>query len=312
MIITNYDYVDEIKKFSPEIPLENIIAEPEKKNTALAMGVAAAYAFKKDPEAVVVNRAADHLIKNRQLLNKTFRVAAEVASRGKEIISVGIKPAFAHTGLGYIHAGKKLEEIDGINVYQAKGFKEKPDKATAEKFLKTGEYYWNANLYTWKASLILELFRELAPDLAKNIDKILQAIGTSKEKAVLKQEYHQAREDQIDTAISEKTKKLLVIRGDFDWCDVGDWKVVYQVGDKGQLGNMVIQARGSRPTRNVIFKDSRGNLVHYNDQLIALVGVEDLIVVDTDDALLVCRRDKAQAVKKVVQFLKKTNKNEYL
>jgi len=312
LVITNHKYVKEIKKLSPKIPGVNIISEPEKKNTALAMGVASAYAYYLNPEAVVINRAADHLIKDGKLLNKTFRVAAQVADRGDEIVTVGIKPTFAHTGLGYIHIGKKIEEIKEIKVYQGLGFKEKPNKKTAEKFLKTGEYLWNANLYTWKASLILDLFRKLTPDLGGNIDNVLSAIGTNKEQQVLKREYSRAREDQIDTAISEKTDKLLAIKGEFDWCDVGDWKVVYQVGDKGKLGNMVIQSHDSKPGRNVLFYNSKNNLVNYNENLIALVGVKDLVVVDTDDALLICHRNQAQDVKKIVQKLKASKKKRYL
>ncbi|MBU0618856.1 NTP transferase domain-containing protein [Patescibacteria group bacterium] len=312
LIITNKDYVDEIREESPEIPLKNIIAEPEKKNTALAMGVAAAYAYHRNPEAIVINIASDHLIQNEKLFQKTVLAAAEAVADGNHIATIGIKPAFPHTGLGYIHRGKVVDKCQGMPVYQALGFKEKPDLSTAKQFLKSGQYLWNANLYTWNAGFVLELFRQLAPDLAENIDRIYKAINTKQEGVVLKREYQRAKAEAIDYAISEKTDKLLVIAGEFDWCDVGDWKTVYELGKKGQLGNMVIQSRRAKPGRNVMFVNSKNNLVNYNNQLIALVGVEDLIVVDTDDALLICRRDQAQGVRQLVDTLKEFKKDKFL
>jgi len=155
LIITNHKYLDEIKEFSPQIPEKNIISEPEKRSTALAMGVASAYAYHLNPEAVVINIASDHLIKQRDLFRKTVLAAAKEADKGKNILAVGIKPNLPHTGYGYIRAGEKVSQQDDLPVFKVESFKEKPDKKTAEKFLKTGQYFWNANLYTWKKGYIV-------------------------------------------------------------------------------------------------------------------------------------------------------------
>lgn len=312
IIITNETYLDRIKAESPQIPHENIILEPEKKDTALAMGVAAAYAYHLNPQAVVVNVAADHWIQDGKLFEKTLLTAAHIANNGEQIITVGIKPTSPHTGYGYIKAGQKIETRHGLPIYKVDSFKEKPDKTTAKRFLKTGKYFWNANLYTWQAKLILDMFKDLAPDLYKNINNIQSVLGKPNYRKVLKAEYRRARSVPIDIAISEKCDNLLVIPGMFPWSDIGDWKAVYEKGDKGKLGNMVIQSHESKPGRNVLFYNSKNNLVNYNENLIALVGVKDLVVVDTDDALLICHRNQAQDVKKIVQKLKALKKKKYL
>jgi len=311
-IITNKNYVDDIRKESPEILKENIIAEPMKKNTALAMGVAAAYVYKKNPKAVIINFASDHTIEDSETAVKTVLGAAKTAFEKNILVSVGIKPTFPHTGYGYIHAGKILQRVSGLPVFEVLEFKEKPDFKTAKKFLKTGEYYWNANWYTWSAKAILKAFEKYSPGLYQNIDKTLKSIGTKKEKAVLEREYKKAKEDQIDTAISEKAKNLVVIPGKFGWNDVGSWNIVWDLAKKDKNKNVIIQSSRVEKKQEVLVHDSSGCLVHYDDQLVALVGVEDLVVVDTKDALLVCKKEKAQEVKKIVNELKEKKKTEYL
>jgi len=311
-IITNKDYVDDIKKESPEVLKENIIAEPMKKNTALAMGVAAAYVYKKDPKAVIINFASDHTVEDLKTAVKTVFGAAKIAFEKDILVSVGIKPTFAHTGYGYIHAGKILQRISGLPVFKVLEFKEKPDFKTAKKFLAIGEYYWNANWYTWSAKAILKAFEKHSPGLYENIGRILKSIGTKKEKAVLEREYKKAKEDQIDTAISEKAKNLVVIPGKFGWNDVGSWNVVWDLAKKNGNENVIIQSSRVKKKQEVLVHDSSNCLVHYDDQLVALVGVENLVVVDTKDALLVCKKDRAQEVKKIVNELKEKRKREYL
>ncbi|OGD63449.1 hypothetical protein A2160_02300 [Candidatus Beckwithbacteria bacterium RBG_13_42_9] len=311
-IITNKNYLEDIKKESPEILSQNIIAEPQKKNTALAMGVAAAYVYKRDPQAVIVNFASDHTVENMEKAVKTVLAAAQTAFKQDVLVAVGIMPTFAHTGYGYIRTGKILCEVDRLPVYRGIEFKEKPDLATAQKFIKNGNYYWNANWYIWSAKAILEAFKQLSPDLYKNINKIMNAIGTKEENKILEQEYEKAAEKQIDTAISEKADNLLVIPGKFGWNDVGSWNVVYDLAKKDKNGNVIIQSSRASQKQEVLMYESKNCLVHYGDQLVALVGVEDLVVIDTKDALLVCKKDQAQRVKEVVDLLKSQGKKEYL
>lgn len=311
-IITNKDYVDDIKKESPEILAKNIIAEPLKKNTALAMGVAAAYVYKKDPKAVIVNFASDHTVENLKMATKTVLISAKAAFDKDILVSVGIKPLFPHIGYGYIHAGKILQKIDGLPVFKAIEFKEKPDLTTAKKFLAIGNYYWNANWYTWSAKAILDAFSKLSPKLYQNINRIYKAIGSKQEKRVLKSQYQKAYEDQIDTAISEKADNLVVIPGRFGWNDVGSWNVVWDLSKKDKNNNVIIQSSRVKKKQEVLAYDSSNCLVHYDDQLVTLVGVKDLLIVDTKDALLVCKKDRAQEVKKIVNELKEKKREEYL
>jgi len=312
LIVTNKAYLGYIKEESPEILKENIIAEPLKKNTALAMGVAAAYVSKRDQQAVIINFASDHTVENIDQAVKTVQAAAQTAYNQDILVAVGITPTFPHIGYGYIKTGKLLRSREGLPVYQALEFKEKPDLETAQKFLKAGKYYWNANWYTWSAQAILNAFQKLSPHLYQNIDKIYQAIGTKAENKVLAEEYQKAAEEQIDTAISEKAKNLVVIPGKFGWNDVGSWNVVYELANKDKKGNVIIQSSRASKKQEILMFDSQNCLVHYDDQLVALIGVEDIVVIDTKDALLVCKKDKAQKVKEVVELLKAQGKDEYL
>lgn len=308
-VITNKDYVDDIARQEPMIMDENIIAEPEKKNTALAMGVAAAYVYRKNPNAVIINLATDHLITEEEVYKKTLLDAAQFALETQNLVSVGIVPSFAHTGLGYIKAGEKVDSVNHHAVYKVDSFKEKPDLDTAEKFIKQGHYYWNANNYVWPAKTILEEFSRLSADIYQNISEIYKSIGTSSEKATLKEQYAKAREDSIDYAISEKTDKLFVIPGRFGWNDVGDWKVVYDLVEKDENGNH-LAVHGDRG--RCLTVDTKNCLVQTEDQLIATIGVDDLIIIDTKDALLVCRKDRAQDVKQLVALIKEKKLKNYL
>lgn len=309
IVITNKDYVDDILQQEPLLPEENIIAEPEKKNTALAMGVASAWIYKRNPNAIMINLATDHLIENVELYRKTLVVAAQAATEQNKLVSVGIVPTFAHTGLGYIESDQEITKINGISIMKMVGFKEKPDEVTAKRFINTGRYFWNANNYVWPVKLALDEFKLYAPDLYQNIMTIYESIGTSKQQETLKEQYHQAREAQIDTAISEKTKRMIVVPGEFGWSDVGDWQVVYDLSPHDTNKN-VLMSHGKEG--QVISIDSHNNLVHGHDQLIVTVGVEDLVIVDTKDALLVCRKDRSQDVKKVVELLKEKKLKRYL
>lgn len=311
-IITNKDYVDDIKRESPEVLEKNIIAEPMKKNTALAMGAAAAYVYKKDAEAVIANFASDQTVVGLKKAAKVSLASAKTAYKNDILVSVGIEPTFPHTGLGYIQSGERIKKVDGLPIYKVLNFKEKPDLKTAKKFLNKGGYYWNANWYTWSAKAILDAFAKFSPDLYKNIKKIYEAIGSSKEQTVLENEYRKAKEEPIDIAISEKAKNLLVIPGKFGWNDVGSWNVVWDLSKKDKNNNVIIQSSRVSKKQEVLVQDSNNCLVHYDDQLVALIGVDNLVVIDTHDALLVCRKDKAQDVKKIVNLLKKKGRKEYL
>lgn len=312
LVITNEAYVEETRKQLPELPKENIIAEPIAKNTAMAMGVAAAYIHKRNPEAIIIYEAADHIYKDTKPLMRTVLAALETASKGDYLVSIGIKPTFAHTGLGYIRVGEQIGRVrvEGKDIYafRSKGFKEKPDLVTAQSFVASGEYLWNANLYCWSTNSIFNAFKEDSPNMYKGIEKILGAIGSKDEKSVLAKVYQGAENVSIDYAVSEKAKNLLLIPGNFDWSDIGDWKVVYDISEKGERGNVVIKPKDG----DYIDINSKDCLVETNGRLVVTVGLEDIVVIDTEDAVLICNKDKTQDVKKVVEKLKELKKEKYL
>ncbi len=299
-IMTNQQYEEDVRKFAPDVPVKNIISEPEKKNTALAMGVAAGIIHVRDSQAVVINFASDHLIGDLAEFNQTVLAAAEVAANQKEIVSVGIQPTFPHSGLGYIHRGAEQTQLKGYSIYQVEGFREKPNVETATTYLATGKYYWNANLYTWSTKVILQEFAEHSPTIYAHIKSIMAAVDTNKFAEIFAKEYRLSPEEQIDTAISEKTKHLVVIPGDFGWTDIGSWNVVHDEVAKDKDQNALIRREEGAEWMSF---DTKGSLVSTGRKLIVTIGVENLVIVDTPDALLITTKSRAQEVKKVVEKL---------
>lgn len=305
-VITNSDYVDEVLAQGKVISPRNIIAEPRAKNTAMAMGVGAAYIRAVDPQAIILNFASDAAIDNKELFIEQMLLAAKTAAGGDFLVTVGIKPDFPHTGLGYIEAGEKTGEE---TVFKVTSFKEKPDLRTAETFIDSGNFYWNANLYVWSATSVMNAYQGHAPDIYKYLEQITEAIGKDNEKEVLDKSYEEVESVAVDYAISEKADNLLLVPATFSWSDVGDWKVTYDLTPKGDNNN-VIQTFGQNGQH--LGFDTENCLIETSNRLVATVGVSDLVIIETDDATLICHKDKAQDVKKIVTELKDKGKEEFL
>ena len=307
-VVTNSDYVDEVLA-QGKISLKNIIAEPQKRNTALAMAAGAAVIAKIDPKAVIVNLASDHLISPIDDFVKDMKTAASLAQEGNWLVTVGLKPTFPHSGLGYIKVDEEFKKMNGKTIFKVKQFKEKPNLKTAKEFIKSDKYFWNANLYTWGANSFLEACKKHAPKIYEGVKKIQAAWNESEEDEVIEDVYKNAESISIDYAISEKADNLLLVPASFNWSDIGDWKVVFEVGKKDKEGNVVVKTGKKGELYNI---NSNNNLIRFEDRLVALIDVEGLVVVDTKDALLICKKDKAQHVKELVNILKEKNKKEYL
>lgn len=309
VIVTNADYVDEVRTQAPRIPKENIIAEPLAKNTAMAMGIGAIHIHKRDPLAVITNFASDHHVKDLRKFNRAVRAAAAAANLGDFLVTIGIKPTFAHTGMGYIKTSHLFKKVDSASVFKVEKFIEKPDIERAERFLTDGGYFWNANLYTWRADSILRSFHKHLPKLAVGLEEIRESLDHKGFKQVIKKVYEEAEDISIDYGVSEKADNLLLVPSDFVWSDVGDWKVAYDLAKKDPNGNVVIHEKGDGEFIGI---ETKNCLVHFSDQLVATIGVKDLIIVDTKDVLLIARKDKAQEVKNLVNRLQKEGKKKYL
>lgn len=304
-VITLEKYVDDVLNQIPDLPRNNIIAEPQSKNTALAMGVASTYIYKQDEDAVVINLAADQVIDDEDRFLKTAQLALEVASNPEYIVAIGIRPTFPHTGVGYMKIGKELDERK--LVFESRGFKEKPDLVTAQSFLASGQYLWNANLYCWSAKAISQAFEIYAPTTHDLLAQLLSSIGTKDEEITLEKIYEEAENVQIDYAISEKIDNLVIVPGNFGWSDVGDWKVIYDTHKKDSQGNVVVNK-----DEEYLNIESRNCLIESNGRLVVTIGLDNIVIVDTPDALLICHKDRTQDVKKAVEKLKEEQKEEYL
>ena len=306
-VITNKDYIDEVVDQGKVISPRNIIVEPQKKNTAMASGVGAAYIKKIDPEAVIINFSSDHVIGDKEIFIDEILLAAEEAYKQESLLTIGIKPTSPHTGYVYIQRGEKLSSDKEI--FKVVSFKEKPDIKTAESFVSEGNYFWNANLYVWGVKAVWEAFEKFSPSHFKLMNNIFNSLGTSEEGKTLIDSYEKAEEVAVDYAISEKADNLLLVPGTFLWNDVGDWKVIYDLKEKGSDGN-VVETFG--PGGKHLGVDTKDCLVTIEDRLVATVGVSNLVIVQTKDAILVCNKDKAQDVKKIVNLLKEKGEKDLL
>jgi len=307
LIVTNKAQKASIMKQVPFIPSQNIIVEPMGRNTAPCVGLASLFVNRFDPEAVMIVLPSDHIIQNVEEFLRILQLGVEVAYSSGALITIGIQPTRPETGYGYIQV---IDENDGTNpyfdrgVYKVKTFAEKPDLPTAERFLKSGDFLWNSGMFVWRVDVILKEIQEHLPELYDGLMKIERSINTKDFKPVLATVYGQIRGISIDYGVMEKAQRVYVIKGDFGWSDIGSWDEVYRITPKDEHGNCF--------TGKAIMKDTKGSMIYSPNKLVATIGVEDLIIINTDDALLVCKRGKSQDVKEVVDYMKRKQMHEYL
>ena len=302
--IANAEQSETIKNCIPDIPGENILVEPQGKNTAPSLLLATAKMHLFDSEAVCAALPADHLIADGPLFRKKLEAGALAAAKHDALITFGIPPTFPSTGYGYIQFSKdNPEQVQGENFYSVQEFKEKPDYKTAKSFCDAGNYSWNSGMFLWKAGAFSRKLETYAPDWYPYWEKICDALG-KEDTARISAIFEEIPSTSIDYALMEKSKGVLMSEGNFGWSDVGAWSSLADIWAKDHNGNAL---RGE-----TIALDSADCLVYNPDKLTALVGVKDIIVVDTPDALLICRTDQDQMVKEVVSELKKKGKDDYL
>ncbi|NFI51507.1 mannose-1-phosphate guanylyltransferase/mannose-6-phosphate isomerase [Clostridium botulinum] len=303
-IVTNKDYKKLVVEQIPGIPEENILLEPIAKNTAPCIGLAAMHIKKKYEDAVMLVLPSDHLIKYNEIYIDTLKEAVEVAKEDDNLITIGITPSYPETGYGYINFGRDENDIKRNNVYRVKRFVEKPNLETAKEYLSSGRYLWNSGMFVWKATTILDNFKEYLSDIYEGLDKIYNSMDTDNYNEILINEFSKFRSESIDYGIMERANNIYTIPGSFGWDDVGSWLALERINKSNDDGNVV---KG-----NVITINSKNSIIQAQDKLIATIGMEDLIVVDTDDALLIANKDSTQEVKKIIENLKICNRIEYL
>ncbi len=282
---------------------DHILLEPSAKNTAACIGYAAVEIIKKYGDGVMVITPSDHYIKDNATFTRILNIAVKTAEREDKLVTIGITPTFPSTGFGYI----KFDKAILGEARQVTEIKEKPDEKKAKEYVSSGEYVWNSGMFVWRASLILEKFKEYIPDIYRELIKINNALGTEKEKNTIEAVYSGIRNISIDYAIMEPSASkgdVLVIPGEFGWNDVGNWDMMDALQDVDSDGNVRI---GDTLTIN-----TKNSVVYSSGKMIAVVGMDNVVVVEAPDAIMVCRKDKAQDVKLIVDALYASERKELL
>jgi mannose-1-phosphate guanylyltransferase len=303
LVVTSAAMADLLRPQAPGLPAANFIIEPEGRDSAPAAGLVAINLLQHDPDAIMVMLTADHYILDTEQFRSALSVAGQVAATGT-IVTLGIRPTYPATGFGYVSFGEAWVIENGFRVYRAAGFTEKPDPATAVRFLEGGRHVWNSGMFVWRADRLMDEFARQQPDLHAALEQIGQALDTSRSSDVLRREWHNIRRISLDYGIMEQADNVAVIPVEVGWSDIGSWASLLEVLPIDESGNAV--------SGEFVAVDSHNCLVRSEGKLVAAIGVDDLVIVDTPDALLVCRRDRAQDVKEVVNRLAAQGKPAYL
>ncbi|MFH1861680.1 MAG: mannose-1-phosphate guanylyltransferase [bacterium] len=301
LIVTTKSLAPEIRRLLPQLQDENFVIEPVGRNTAPCIGLAALKVTEKDPDGIMVVLPADHLISDVERFLECLRHAIETVKYNDAIVTLGIHPTHPETGYGYIQYDVHSQHPTGA--YNVKTFAEKPYLDTAKLFLASGDFLWNSGIFIWSVQRILREIEQSMPDLHSALNEIRCLKGSNKE-ATLESIYHNLRPNSIDYGVMERATNVAVVKGDFYWTDVGSWAEVYKISPKDENGNVNLN--------NHIFFNSRDCYVVSEDRFVVMLGVKNLIVVNTPDALLICHRDSAQDVKLVVEHMERQKINKYL
>jgi mannose-1-phosphate guanylyltransferase len=306
LVITNVELKKEIQKQLPHIPTENIIGEPEGRNTAPCIGVAAAIIQENaSDEEIMIVLPADHLVHGLSDFKKTLQAGVEYAKENDALITLGIQPTYPETGYGYIQVKEKLYSKRGKEIFRVRTFAEKPNIETAERFIKSGDFLWNSGMFIWSIRAIMKEIDDHLPELAEDLILLRRYAGKPKFKNVLADIYARTKSISIDYGIMEVAKNVGVIKANFTWNDLGSWEAVYNISKKDKNGNVC-------HTKKEILLDSNNNYFYSPKKIVAAVDIEGLVVVDTPDALLICNKEKSQRVKFIVDFLKRQKMSSYL
>ena len=306
MVVTGNVHAAAVAEQLPDLENHNLILEPSPKDSTAAIALAAAVLFERDPEVIIGSFAADHVILDQAAFEKSVLEAVEVAALGN-IVTIGVKPTEASVAFGYIQKGKRLKTATAFRVEK---FKEKPSIAVAKKYVDSGDYLWNAGMFIAPAKLLLEVLAKTEPELHSQITELAKAWGSDRQAAQLAAIWPNLKKIAIDYSIAEPAAKdglVAVVPGEFEWHDVGDFASIAELQSQGRKGNLAVLG-----SARVLSDSSSGILVSDTNRLVALIGLEDVIVVDTADALLITTKEHAQKVKSLVDALKQTGHSELL
>ena len=298
LVVTNKLHIDLVRQ---HLPAAKILGEPVARNTAAAVGLAAVAIARENPEAIMVLLPADHVIAKHELFRAILTEGIAYAASHDDLVTIGVTPTFAHTGFGYIQCDDRLSG----RVHRTRSFEEKPSRELAESYLNAGTYFWNSGMFIWKARVILDAIRSHEPELYKGLMHLRDGMDAGKGQDCIDEIFPDLPAAPIDIAVMEKAKnRATIVAEDFGWSDVGSWDV--------WASFLAEDARGNIAVGDTLLIDSANNIVKSKGRCIALVGMENTVVVETEDAILVCPRDRVQDVKKVVEELKDQGRESLL
>ena len=296
LVVTTQAQVATLARQYPDLPAQNFIVEPMGRGTAPCIGLAALHIQHRDPDGLMAVVTADHYIRNVPAFCALLEAAYAVADKGY-LVTLGITPTFPSTGYGYIRVGEKLGEVHGTVYFRANAFIEKPDLARAKAFLAAGDRVWNSGMFVWRIDRILEEISLWMPELHRALIRLQPTLGRPEHDAVLRESWASLEKQTIDYGIMEHAKRVAVIPASIGWSDVGSWSTIMDLHECDEAGNVL--------EGDVIPVDTvRSMVLAHSERLVAIVGLEDVIVVDTPDALLITRRDLSERVREVVERLR--------
>lgn len=299
-VVTVKEQVEILQEQSPEIPIENFIIEPMPRGTASVVGLAGVALKHQDPHAVMAILTADHYIGNIQRFHQLLFAARDVALEG-HLVTLGIEPTYPATGYGYIQSGETIGRYHGLEVHRVIRFKEKPEEAQAIEMIERGDHAWNSGMFVWQVEDIMREFKRQMPELSSGLDDISRAWGTSNQSQVLYQVWSELKSQTIDFGIMEHARDVVVIpASELKWSDVGSWDSLFEMLPADEKGNIIMSAEhlGLETNNSLVYSDKG------QERLIVTLGVKDVVIVDTEDVLLVCSIDEAQRIREIVKQLK--------
>jgi mannose-1-phosphate guanylyltransferase len=302
-VVTNHWLDQTILDQMPSLDPGHVLSEPVARNTAPACALTAFLLEREEPETVIGIFPSDHVVSNGKRFAEVLAAGIAVAAAGENIVVLGVPPSRPETGYGYIEKGQEAAGFEGVPAYRVKRFREKPDRHTAERFLAAGNFAWNGGIFLWSARTLVNAIREHAPDMAPFLEKIAAAYGTPEFEKVLAEEYPHCENISIDYAVLERRSAkgearsgIYCLPADFGWNDLGSWASLHEHLGEHEDANVIDGA-----TTGLVAIEAEGNYVYAPGKLVALLGVDGLVVVETDDALLITTRDRSQDVSKVVR-----------
>ncbi|PJN58958.1 Alginate biosynthesis protein AlgA [Paenibacillus sp. GM1FR] len=303
-IVTNELYAELIKAQIPTLPTENIIIEPVGRNTAPCIGMASVIIEDRFSDSTMIVIPSDHIIENEEGFIRILKTAAEVAQDNENLVTLGIQPTYPETGYGYIESSNQIREVNELSVHKVNQFVEKPDLATAQSYLEAGNFYWNSGIFVWKVETIRSYIQELMPEMHDILETMKVVLDSENRDELIRSEFLKMPDQSIDYGIMEKVSNIYVIPCVFGWDDVGSWTALERINELDENGNVI---RG-----NILNLDTKRCIIESNGKLIATLGIEDLIIVDTEDVTLICTKEKAQEVKLLLKELRMQKMEEYL